>query len=439
MTDLLSLVERDTTLKRAASTNGGEYVGPCPFCPDGGTNRFHVWPNDRGGRWWCRRCERSGDAIAYQVERGDLTPQEAGRLRHGTGRLDVRPSQTATRREPLQVIRPEADAPTSAWQDKARVFVDYCQEQLHGDAGQVGLDWLHERGLSDDTIRLWRLGWHGSDRWRDPGQFGLNGGKKVWLARGVTIPWTVDGAIWHVKTRRFDDDGPVTGDDKWGRYVGVRGGQPTLFGLDHLAGKRVVVICEGELDAVLLHQEAGDLVDVVAIGSKGAKVALSYLARLVGAARWLLSLDADADEAADWWGEFSARVRRARPLQGNDLTEFHQAGGDLRRWVQFHLDRLDIEARPVTEAQAAHLLARIDAGDVGAILAYAELAEREGWPCHGGTWAAWALAVRADLAERKLAATADRLATLERLPLHVGEGALQVAQIGTGTATWPMN
>jgi DNA primase len=281
--------------------------------------------------------------------------------------------------------------PSDAWREQARIFVHYCQEQLYCPAGRDGLNWLHGRGLTDATIKRWGLGWHDKDRWRDPEQFGLTG-KKVWLPRGVVIPWTVGGDVRHVKVRRFADDPP--------KYIRVRGGQPALYGLDFVTGKRVVVICEGELDAVLLWQEAGDLVDVVSIGTKGQKVAPPFLARLVGAARWLVALDNDADDKAQEWGDFSPRVRRVHPLQGNDLTEFAQAGGDLRQWVRFHLDRDRLEngtrpqdvatAAPDLEAQATALLARCDNLPHWA-REWADLAERAGWPCWGfATWADWA-------------------------------------------------
>ena len=52
------------TLKRVASTNGGEYVSSCPDC--GGDDRFHVWPNEGlNGRFWCRQCGKSGDMIEF--------------------------------------------------------------------------------------------------------------------------------------------------------------------------------------------------------------------------------------------------------------------------------------------------------------------------------------------------------------------------------------
>lgn len=71
--DILALAGQDTTLKRKANTNGGEYCGPCPFC--GGRDRFQVWPKhpDGKGRFYCRGCERTGDAVDYKRIRDELT------------------------------------------------------------------------------------------------------------------------------------------------------------------------------------------------------------------------------------------------------------------------------------------------------------------------------------------------------------------------------
>ena len=40
-------------LKRVASTGGGEFAGPCPFC--GGHDRFRVQPANN--IWLCRYCK----------------------------------------------------------------------------------------------------------------------------------------------------------------------------------------------------------------------------------------------------------------------------------------------------------------------------------------------------------------------------------------------
>ena len=73
---LISLIESDGgTLKKAATTNGGEYCGACPFC--GGKDRFRVWPGT--GRYWCRSCGKSGDAIQYLRDRRGLSYVDACR------------------------------------------------------------------------------------------------------------------------------------------------------------------------------------------------------------------------------------------------------------------------------------------------------------------------------------------------------------------------
>ena len=72
--DLLALIGRDTQLRKAATTRGGEYEGPCPFC--GGRDRLRVQPER--GLWWCRQCsgDRWQDAIAYVMRRdGSTFPQ----------------------------------------------------------------------------------------------------------------------------------------------------------------------------------------------------------------------------------------------------------------------------------------------------------------------------------------------------------------------------
>src|SRR5918912_568461 len=75
-TYLLGLDGVDTRLKKVASTGGGEYAGPCPFC--GGRDRFRVQP--LRGRWWCRGCSdgpRWQDAIAYVRQREGVGFAEA--------------------------------------------------------------------------------------------------------------------------------------------------------------------------------------------------------------------------------------------------------------------------------------------------------------------------------------------------------------------------
>ena len=281
----------------------------------------------------CFGCGKSGDAITWLCEYRELSFSQACRAvgKNNLKHDNKQPPKSA-------FAAPNVIPPSVAWQERARVFVTYAQDKLWEKAGGIGLNYLHQRGLSDDTIRAWGLGWCSQAFWDEPRKWGLEG-KSIWLPQGIVIPCKANGTVWYVKTRRFRDGKPlVDADEKYGQ---IRAGnnKGILYGIDHITGKQTIVICEGELDAPLLWQEVGDLVDVVAIGGKENKPSISFLAELAGAPRWLVALDCDADKAAKWWLDFSPRAKRVRPLQGNDLTDFHQAGGSLRAWIVYHLNR----------------------------------------------------------------------------------------------------
>ena len=66
--------------KRIATTHGGEYSSACPGC--GGSDRFRVWPEENpekaaAGSYWCRRCEKRGDAIQFLRDFDGLSFREA--------------------------------------------------------------------------------------------------------------------------------------------------------------------------------------------------------------------------------------------------------------------------------------------------------------------------------------------------------------------------
>jgi DNA primase len=334
--DLLGLIGRDTTLRRVAGTNGGEYAGPCPSC--GGCDRLRVQPDAGGkGRWFCRQCtgdpQAGGhwlDAIDYMRQRDGVGYREACAMlavetrqhRESTGFPSDPQDRRSQATSPAPAVPTDAQAPAFD-QAAALAVIEERAAALWSSAGAKARRWLAGRGIQEDTARAWRLGYN-------PARRELHG---LAIPRGIVIPCFVGSSVQYVKVRRPVP--PLPGP----KYQQVKGSRSALFGLNHLAGRRVAVICEGELDAALLWQEAGDLVDVVALGSKDARPALPWLAYLAGASRWLVALDRDADDVATWWGDFSSRVRRVRSLQGNDLTDFYRAGGDLRAWVSYHIER----------------------------------------------------------------------------------------------------
>lgn len=322
--DLLDLIGRDTRLKRVASTHGGEWAGPCPFC--GGTDRFRVWPEQ--GRWWCRRCGQAGDGIAYLMARERVDFREAcRRLGAPSDRPVLLPRDT----------EPEPSAEPPGWAAGAGLqVVAECEAILWSDAGARARAWLQARGLEEATIREFRLGYQPADGDR----------RGLCLDRGIVIPTlAVDGALWGIAVRR-----PV-GEP---RYRQVRGSRHAMVG--RLAGRADLLLAEAILDAALAWQEAQDIVDVATFGSCSVQPARRWLPYLARYPRWLLAYDVDrgGEEGAARWS-WSPRARRVRlPLaqaEGKDITDFWRAGGNLRAWVQLCLAsaRAEVDVEPAPQ------------------------------------------------------------------------------------------
>jgi len=323
--DLLGVIGPDTHLKRVAGTEGGEYAGPCPFC--GGTDRLRVQP--QRGRWFCRQCtgspEQAGwhDVIDYVQRRDNLSFTEACERLGGDGRKGS--PQRATPPPPPQPELSLKEPPPADWQERAWRIVEGCEAKLWADGWAAVRRWLNEeRGLADETIRRWRLGFNAADR-------ELHG---IWTPRGVTIPRWHGETLWTVNVRRGQAAKP--------KYQQVKGGRTGLFGLDTLQDHSAAVIAEGEFDAMLLHQEAGDLVGVITLGSASSRHFETWLPWLLRAERLLVCYDNDAEgrKGLEFWLETTKRAREMRVPEGKDVTDFWRAGGDLRAWVTYHLDRL---------------------------------------------------------------------------------------------------
>jgi DNA primase len=343
--DLLALIGQDVKLKKVAQSHGGEYAGACPWCGGGdkrNVDRFRVWPAE--GRYWCRRCGRSGDEIQYLRERYDLSYRDA-RLRLGMhtatgGSSATGPQASVAHCSPP--IAPEGwEPPSSVWRAAADAFSSQCVQNLWSKMGNRALAWLHMRGLNDETIRLAALGYNpGSNAGRDPDRCyadraawgllpeldhrGLQ--KRIWLPRGITIPWIIGGQIWRLNIRR-----PV-GSPK---YIGPAGWSVALYNADGLVGDCPAVLVEGEIDALTILQSAAGLAIPVATGSTAGARRLHWMLKLAVCQKVLVAFDVDdaGEQAAGYWLDILPNGRRWRVRSGKDPNEFAMLGGDIRAWI----------------------------------------------------------------------------------------------------------
>lgn len=342
-------------LKHVASTDGGEWCGSCPKC--GGRDRFHVWPRKGpSGKFWCRGCGWSGDGIQFFRDMDGLSYPEACRRFGTTPRPGRRPM--ASQQRAAWTPKPSL-LPCATWQATAAAFVDFATGVMSMDA--EGQAYALGRGLTPETIRTCRIGWN-PRRSRDPREsWGLppevnaetGKAKTVWLPRGLVVPSIRAGVVTALKVRRPDwregDPAP--------KYAWTVGGCMSPMILGGAAGRSVAIV-EGELDALLIHQAAGDLVSAMAMRSAKIKPDAEAHALLLAAPTILCALDADhaGYEGWLWWRDHYRQAKRWPPIRGKDPGEAMQAGLDLRAWVMAGLS-----PEPETRHEPIRTSARRDA------------------------------------------------------------------------------
>ena len=336
--NILELLQRDGfTLKRKASTRGGEYAGACPLC--GGTDRFLAWPEQQtecgGGSWWCRGCGNGGDAIQYLKLVKGLKYLEAceclGIQPKRRSGLDWRPMQRSP--SVARWTPRETQSPEELWRREAGKLVPWAEKQLRQERNRDALEWLKEkRGFTDETITRFHLGMVPKDIFPSRTAWGLpevlkeNGKpKKLFIPAGIIIPLIHEEQAIRIRIRRWEGDP---------RYYFLPGGdtRPLLVGAD----KKAFVVVESELDGVLLGQEVGDVAGVIALGSAQAKPDQEATEALKRAEKILVALDADAAGAKaswGWWPEHFPQAKRWPPVNGKDPGDMALHGEDIRTWV----------------------------------------------------------------------------------------------------------
>lgn len=305
-------VDTDTLLDRvdlaAVATN---LLGPPPgrrgqhgrrlwwCCP------FHADKNpslavDPGKRWWrCYGCDARGTAIDLLTrleglgfldtcrklaDGAGLAPEAVGMAPSpGSRGSTPRPappdslSQFPGGRENRD--RDTETSPRGMGADDARALVERAAADLWKAEYAQGLAYLRRRGFRDDTIRAARLGW--TDWLSIPRADG-----STFRSRGLVIPWYDGPRLAKVKLRPPEGEGGP-------KYAEAFRDNPTLYTAVSIRSGRPMVVCEGELDALTVGQEAGEWVGVVTLGSASERLSPATLATLAVASPWIIALDRD--------------------------------------------------------------------------------------------------------------------------------------------------
>ena len=359
VSEILERIDLRALAEEAGAVFGRGNSSVCPLHAGADNlSAFRLYRRQDGRQHWhcftrCPQGANGGNAISFYMRWRQVDFGTAKRELARRAGLEVGGPASPPRSGGSSDSQPTLPSPPGTrWQARAQAFARYAQAQLWSPGGLAVLGYLREeRGLNEETLRAWGLGYNPRDVWEAAEAWGLQGRGRVWCPRGVVLPVVRDGPLWYVKVRR-----PLPG-DALSRVMGavgrlpevkfstLRGGRATLFGADRLSGKPVLLLAEGEFDALLAWQAAHDLCDVASLGGAGRRLDVLDMASLLGARVVLATYDADqagADGRA-YLRSLSERVVAVEP-PAHDLTAYWRAGGNLRAWIAAlvaqHMERL---------------------------------------------------------------------------------------------------
>ena len=355
--NILNVLEQQNIIvKQVATTKGGEYAGPCPHC--GGSDRFRVWPAERGGEgsYWCRGCEKSGDLVQFFKDFCGYSYSEAFKAA-GRSTSSTFSKHTKTAPIPQPVSNPtyatsptvklkEYQAPPAIWQEKANKLVTVAHENLLQSPKII--NYLNSRGINIQAIKQFQLGFLPGEKenccmYRPRKSWGLpkiinkktGRDKMLWIPRGIIIPCFKNNKIYRIRIRRPKADLKTKNDIKY--YIFPGSGMDAMFipSPEKIFSKFFTIV-EAELDAMLIASHAGFITSVVSLGAAQIKPGKELCNILKNATQIFLALDQDhaGQQANSWWQENFTNATILKIPIGKDPGEAYQQNLNIYDWIK---------------------------------------------------------------------------------------------------------
>lgn len=228
------------------SRKAGRNMYKCPVCGSGtgrnGTGALHIYPDSRRVFCYANNCftDKGEDTLGALRIIWHCDETEALERAGYTIEREAPAHQENTKHQEHQERKPEADY---------TLFYRKWHQDLK--ESPEALEYLHGRGITDDSIERFNLGYCAT--WKHS-----KAGEQVPSTRRIIIPRTKGTYT----ARRIDKPA----NDIEAQYIKqVQGKQKDLFNLEALDGAATPIICEGELDAISLYQAGAGA--VVATGT----------------------------------------------------------------------------------------------------------------------------------------------------------------------------
>jgi len=355
--NIFDLISSETGLiyKKKSST---EYGGPCFMFGCGGTDRMSILPGK--DRYICRRCSQSGDSIEFLKQYKNLTYIQACAHLNITPNIQFK-SLNTTHEKPGQneiIWTPRVITyPSLTWQSKAEAFLFESYKFLLSKSGRTYRHWLNNRGISNETIKIARLGWNSNSISFDAEAWGIPLSKnpkndytttydvsikQIWLPSGLVIPQFHKGKSVRLRIRQSNPDTA-------NRFILVAGSAMGFFDCDRDIGGNLSnieinkpwIVVESELDALLLYEQLSDIFRIYAIGNSTSRPDIdthNYIKDMPG----LISLDDDLSgrEESKWWEKTYPLCLPYFSEFGKDPGEDFESGIDIRSWGIAGLEKL---------------------------------------------------------------------------------------------------
>ena len=259
---IVDVVSDYVTLKR----RGASYVACCPFHNEK-TPSFYVTPSK--GIYKCFGCGKAGTAVGFVMEQEHCSYVEA--LRY------------LARKYHIEIVEAEESAEEIARRQRSESLLlvsefarKFFSEQLKGGEGRdVGYQYYRNRGIEDETIERWGLGWAPSGRtalvdaaraagYKD--EYLLGAGLAVQNEDGslsdkfrerVMFPiHSVSGRVIAFSGRTLKADNPAkyVNSPETEIYIKSRNLLGIYFAKADIAREDRCILVEGNVDVVMMHQ-----------------------------------------------------------------------------------------------------------------------------------------------------------------------------------------
>ena len=253
--DIIDVISGYIKLKK----NGSSYVGLCPFHNEKSPS-FSV----SGSRqlYHCFGCGAGGNVVTFIMEYENYTFPEAVKFLADRAGMELPETDYNDEERKERGIKAQL-------LEINKLAATYYYTQLRTEHGSLGLNYLKKRGLSDDTIKKFGLGYsaQGSSVYRylkekgfddeilkESGLFSYERGVNDKFFNRVMFP------IMDINNKVIGFGGRVLGDAK-PKYLNspetkLFDKSRNLYGLNiaRTARKNNLIICEGYMDVISLHQ-----------------------------------------------------------------------------------------------------------------------------------------------------------------------------------------